>query len=94
MIKMSMKDWNLQANEEHGQQKSDQIESVLSEFFEKCEFNDECDECGNSNREQSWARMSGCYEYPDEVEYYVCQTCALNKIEVLRKEYEFEIEQT
>lgn len=61
-------------------------EELLNKYFSICEFNDECDHCGNAKQEQSWAMMSGCQ---GEVYYYVCQTCALGiatKWEVQNKE--------
>jgi len=33
---------------------------LLNKYFSICEFDDECDHCGNEKREQSWAMMSGC----------------------------------
>ena len=56
---------------------------LLNMYFEKCEFQDECDICGNPNHEQSWAEMSS----PEpEVLFYLCQSCALNKIKEWKKE--------
>ena len=47
----------------------------LDQYLYKCEFNDECDECGNPNQEQSWAIMS--FSDVTETEKYLCQTCAI-----------------
>ena len=47
----------------------------LDQYLYKCEFNDECDECGNQNQEQSWAIMS--LSDVTETEKYLCQTCAI-----------------
>lgn len=49
-------------------------DTFLELYFSKCEFNDECDECGNPQHEQSWAQMTGC---DNEVDFYLCQSCAL-----------------
>ena len=54
-----------------------EIENLLEQYFEKCEFSDECDECGNEKQEQSWAKVVG---FPSEVDYYLCQSCALKRI--------------
>lgn len=56
--------------------------TLLEKYFEKCDFNDECDECGNDKHEQSWAKMTG---FPSEVDYYLCQSCAVKKIETFEK---------
>ena len=45
--------------------------------YEICDFNDECDRCGNPNHKQSWVKMSG---YPAEADYYICEDCALEAI--------------
>lgn len=55
---------------------------LLNMYFEKCEFNDECDICGNPNREQSWATMAGA----GEVDSNFCQTCALKRVKEWNKE--------
>jgi hypothetical protein len=48
-------------------------DTFLELYFTKCDFYDECDKCGNPKHEQSWAQMAG----DNEVDYYLCQTCAL-----------------
>ncbi|MCK5225108.1 MAG: hypothetical protein KAQ89_00165 [Planctomycetes bacterium] len=58
-------------------------DTILNMYFEKCEFNDECDICGNPNKKQSWAKMS---RQEPEVLYYLCQSCALNKIKEWKME--------
>lgn len=58
-------------------------ETLLNLYFAKCEFDDECDICGNPNHEQSWAQMTGS---DGEVEYYLCQSCALKIIKKWKKE--------
>ena len=47
---------------------------IIEQYLEECDFNDECDKCRNPNKEQSWAKMSG---EPNEVVFYLCQSCAL-----------------
>lgn len=49
---------------------------LLETYFTECEFNDECDECGNPNQEQSWAVMTG---FEGEVDCYLCQSCAIQR---------------
>lgn len=58
--------------------KQEEIDNILETVFLKCDFNDECDECGNPNHEQSWVKMSG---WPEEADYYLCQSCALKRFD-------------
>ena len=53
----------------------------------KCDFNDECDTCGNPNKEQSWAKMAGC---EDEVECYLCQPCAVKHVIKVNEQNKFD----
>lgn len=50
------------------------LKSPLS-GLERCEFDDECDFC-QKPRNGSYAQMSGSWEYPDEVDHYICGHCA------------------
>ncbi|CAH6978347.1 conserved hypothetical protein [Vibrio chagasii] len=43
--------------------------------LDRCDFDDECEFC-KSPRKGSYAQMAGCWEYPDEVDYYICGHCA------------------
>ncbi|MCK5643126.1 MAG: hypothetical protein KAJ19_20120 [Gammaproteobacteria bacterium] len=51
-----------------------EINDLLELYFTRCNFNDECDNCGNDKHEQSWAKMTGC---EGEVDYYLCRSCAV-----------------
>ncbi len=43
--------------------------------LERCEFDDECEFC-RKPRKGSYAQMSGSWECPDEVDFYICGHCA------------------
>jgi len=47
---------------------------IIEQYLEECDFNDECDRCGNLKHERSWAKMTG---FDNEVDFYLCQSCAL-----------------
>ena len=63
----------------------DETRNKLEMYFSECEFNDECDECGNPDQEQSWAKMTG---WEGEVDFYLCQSCAIEWINKFEEENE------
>lgn len=69
-LKFSLKNWT-----ETVEHLDKEICCFLGNYLWKCDFNDECDECGNQNQEQSWAIMS--FSDVTETEKYLCQTCAI-----------------
>jgi len=47
---------------------------LIEQYLIECDFNDECDRCDNPHHERSWAKMTEC---DNEVEFYLCRSCAL-----------------
>lgn len=52
------------------------MEKIIEQYFAKCDFNDECDTCGNKEKKQSYAEMAG----EGEANYYICESCAIKTI--------------
>lgn len=60
------------------------VDKFIEPYLSKCDFNDECDTCGNPNGEQSWAMIN--YSDVVEVDRYLCQTCAIKFVKELKAE--------
>ncbi len=46
-------------------------------LFVRANCNDQCDFC-ETPQNGSYSRPSGCYEYPDEVDYAICGKCIVD----------------
>lgn len=45
--------------------------------FKICQWDNGCDYC-NTPENGSYIKSSGCYEYPDEIDYEICGKCIIN----------------
>ena len=72
-LQFSLKNWDWMVDS-----LEKEICNFLDQYLSKCEFSDECDTCKNPNCEQSWAIMTG--GETNEVDRYLCQTCAIKLV--------------
>ncbi len=59
---------------EESKYKEDPFITLLG--FKKCTYDDHCSFC-ETPEGGTYVKPSGCYEYPDECDYDICQKCII-----------------